>query len=341
MSVNDPQPMSWPPKNRHFATPNGEGNMDNSGLPIVKLDELDLELVKELELNPRQSVRDLATKLRVSHATVHKRFRWLVDEGMIKFGAVCDQAALGFQVSVVVALHTRSGKAHVVANELAHNSSIMFVYLTSGRYDIIVSAVFCNRQEVLIFLDQQLSRIPDVINAETMMVLKFKKRSWMYLRGETVGYQEAARSVDQSELSLIRELELNPRASIPHLVKKTGMSRPSVTSKLQALLNDNILKVVTVADPLRFGFGVEAMILMRVELGSISSVADTFTADRRISKILILAGRFNIVLRVMFENVTEMSHFLTMELGSIPSIVEKETMIHVAHPKRVFSLPDR
>ncbi|MFA4836076.1 MAG: winged helix-turn-helix transcriptional regulator [Dehalococcoidia bacterium] len=339
MAQNNLRSMSLAREDSPFARPTDTSGMNNEGHPTNTLSELDLELVKELEFNARQSIRDLAKKLGASHATVHRRFRRLVKTGMIEFAAVSDSTALGFKISVLVGLDIRSGEAHTVANSLRHYPNVTFISLTTGRYDIMFYAVFRNQHEVLDFLDRKLSHIPGILTAEDMVVLELKKRSWMYLRGETVGYPETTqRSIDQSTLDLIKELELNPRESIANLARKTRMSSISVTRKLQALLDDNILKIVTVIDPFQFGFGVHTMILVRAQLGAINSVADILVTNTRIPKLLITTGPFNIAFWAMFQNLTEMSYFLTMEIGNIPGIIDYETLIQVEHLKRASQL---
>ncbi|MDD5095859.1 MAG: AsnC family transcriptional regulator, partial [Dehalococcoidia bacterium] len=49
------------------------------------LDELDLMLIRELEVDARRSAKELAAKLGTSHTTVQRRLRYLLDEGVISF----------------------------------------------------------------------------------------------------------------------------------------------------------------------------------------------------------------------------------------------------------------
>ncbi|MFA4837723.1 MAG: AsnC family transcriptional regulator, partial [Dehalococcoidia bacterium] len=221
------------------------------------LDELDRALIRELQVNARQTTRSLAATLGVSATTVSNRVRGMMNDRVITFCAYVDPATLGFQVRVLLGLEIAPGKSADVAKELLRSKNVQTLSATTGRYDILVYALFHDNQELLNWITGELGSNKGVISVEEMTILKAVKTLYGYLRGER-GVQEdiMPQRLDESALRLIKELELNPTESIGDLGKKTGMNRWMTARKLRTLLDEKVLKVVTIVDPRALGLGV-------------------------------------------------------------------------------------
>jgi len=296
-------------------------------------------LVKELEIDARQSHLELAAKLETSPTTVRRRLQRLLDEGIITIIAMTDPIAFGFQTRAHIGLNVRPGKVDAVVEYLKSYRSVRVIRILTGRYDVFLSVIFRSSQEMLTFANQELGRIPDLVDYETMLILQRAKGSWTYLNDSTGMVTEAIpQSLDESSLKLIAELELHPRESITNLGHKLGMNRKSVSRRLQALLNENIVRVVSITNPSAFGFGVHAAILVKVYPGKITDVVEALVADTRIHLVTIITGNFDLFLAAAFQDAGQMADFLRNDLGNIDGVMTHETMLQVALPKRSFAL---
>ncbi|MFA4836732.1 MAG: Lrp/AsnC family transcriptional regulator [Dehalococcoidia bacterium] len=314
--------------------------MDSKAIsPRIDLDELDLMLARELEVDARQTARNLAANLGVSLTTISNRIRKMVNAGAISFYAISDPRSFGFSIEAVLGLKATPGKSASVANNLASFKNAQAISLTTGRYDIVVYAIFRDNQDLLDWISGELSHVANVTAAEWITLLKTVKRSFMYLGGETTLREEIApRCLDEPELKLVEQLELSPRESIGVLAKKIGVSRPTAAGKLKKLLNENVVKVVSIVDPPAFGFAVSVFIFVRVHFDRIVPIAETLAADRRIKHVGINLGRIDLSLHAVFRDLEEMSHFLTDELGNIPGVINHETLIEVGPSYLSFRL---
>ncbi|MDD5093173.1 MAG: Lrp/AsnC family transcriptional regulator [Dehalococcoidia bacterium] len=307
--------------------------------PAEKIDELDLMLVRELEVNARQSNAELGAKLGISPPSVRRRMQRLIDAEMISIVAIPDWLALGFPLMAVIGINTRPGKANNVADYLRELPSARAVIATTGRYQVFLPATFCNLQELLLFMTQEMGSNPDVDGFETMIVLKMVKDSWRYLKGEETGPREAnLRKLDPHERRLIREITLQPRASIIDLSKKLGLSRLSVGRKLQALFDDNILHVVSVANPLALGFDVQVAILVKVQPGAIIALSDRLLPDKRVNHLAITAGSFQLLILAIFPNANDLSYFIRNDLRGSAGVLDTETVFYMPGAKCPFGL---
>ena len=308
-------------------------------ISVPEIDDLDVQLVKELEIDSRQSNLELASTLGISEATVRRRIRRLLESRAITIAAISDAQAMGFQTRVLVGIKTSPGESDNVSNTLNKLPNVRTIMQTTGRFDIVISAFFQNPQELLDFISNQLGNIPNLKTAEEMLILKIQKTSWRYLRGKTSATREAIpRHLDELELRMIRELEANPRESVINLSRKLGINRIVIGRKLQELLNEKIVGVVSIINPQAFGFAVQAIIFVTVHPGKVESVADILVRYERVAHLALVTGRYNIFLWGIFRNMQDLSEFIRKELGSIPGIVDHETMIQVALSKQSFEL---
>lgn len=294
------------------------------------LDELDLLLITHLEVDARQTTRELSAKLGVSATTISKRIRKLADSGVIRFSSFIDPMAVGLRVKAFFGLNVTPGKSSDAAQHLALQKRIVWFNATTGRYDMMMYAVFRDNQETLDWLVNELSAVPGVIGAEEMTVLKTVKSHYHLLGDESGSSPEVTtQAVDEVELKLIRELELSPRESICSLAKKVSVSRWIAARKLTTLFDKKFTKVFAVVDPRSLGLVMLACIFVRTRLDGITSVAQTLAENQRIGAVSVVTGHFNIIANAAFLDMDEMSRFVTRDLGSIPGVLDHETLIMV------------
>ncbi|MFA4837348.1 MAG: Lrp/AsnC family transcriptional regulator [Dehalococcoidia bacterium] len=296
----------------------------------MDLDELDRMLIRELEVDARQSTRDLGRKLDVSATTISNRLRRMSDKGIIAFAAVTDPGTMGFHVQVFIGLTVGPGKSAEVTQHLIPCRSIQWLTASTGRYDMVAYALFRSFKEMLDWMTNDLGTMGAVINADEMIVLRRVRSLYGHSNAECQGPGEVTGPcLDELDLNLIGELELNPRESIGVLAKKIGAS-PWVTSrKLKMLQAEKITQIVSIIDPRARGVLVRTLTLVRTHLDAIVPVTQTLAANPRIVYVGVIAGPYNIIVAAYFRNVDEMSHFLSHELGGLPGVTGYETMVMI------------
>lgn len=309
-------------------------NPDTSAM--LELDELDLMLARELELDARQTNVALAGKLNTSQMTVKRRLQRLQDRGIITFATITN---MPFRIGAMIGLNVNPGKAGEVAEHLRTYRNIQRIIMTTGRYDIILSMTFSKFKGMIDFFDGDLSHVPHLISAEKTIVMDATKISWRYLNDDTdVSRQPRLRDFDELDLKLIRELEVSPRASIKDLGDKLGVNRKLVGRRLQSLLSDNIIQVVSIARPSFFGLNVPVFIFVKVRPGKVKSVASSLVAERSVRHICVITGPFELFVHAIFRDLEQLSDFLMNHLGCYEGVVSHETLIQVGFAKRSYSV---
>ncbi len=96
----------------------------------MKIDNLDIEILKHLQDDARLSFRKLGRKLNISHTTIFTRAERLVKKGVIKnFSAVLHPHELGLQLGFVF-IKAPPSKSKNVASSLSEFDEVRKVFRT-------------------------------------------------------------------------------------------------------------------------------------------------------------------------------------------------------------------
>lgn len=141
----------------------------------MPLDKLDKELIDLLQADGRASNIELARKTGVSEGTIRRRFRALVDEGIIRVAALPDPAKLGKATAALVGLQVDPAQVDPAAEQLAQLADVQYVSITTGAYDIFVWVAVASPEDLSAFLRARVGSIPGVRRTETFVNLAIKK----------------------------------------------------------------------------------------------------------------------------------------------------------------------
>lgn len=111
----------------------------------MKLDHIDIQLLRELQSDSAQSQRDLADKVGLSQNACWRRIRLLQERGIIRgYTVQLDKQALDRGLVVFAMIRTRSHSAQWLASFRTHVNSIPDIvdfYRIGGDYDYMLKIV--------------------------------------------------------------------------------------------------------------------------------------------------------------------------------------------------------
>jgi Lrp/AsnC family transcriptional regulator for asnA, asnC and gidA len=142
---------------------------------MTKIDDIDLNIIKQLQYDGRRSFREIAEKLKVAEGTVYNRVSKLRDQGVLRnFIADVDYAKLGYDLTAVIGVIVKGGHLPEIEGKIAKERNVTAVYDVTGEYDAIVVAKFRNRDE-LNKLVKGLTALENVDRTYTMVALNVVK----------------------------------------------------------------------------------------------------------------------------------------------------------------------
>ncbi len=111
----------------------------------VKLDQINLSILKALQDDPLQSQRDLAEKVGLSQNACWRRLKLLQDSGLIEGQRLkLNRAGLGLNLVVFTMIRTRSHSADWLKRFRSHVASIPEIsdfYRIGGDYDYLLKII--------------------------------------------------------------------------------------------------------------------------------------------------------------------------------------------------------
>jgi len=294
------------------------------------LDELDLRLIEELERDGRQSVSELAGRLRLSWSTIADRLERLQQEKVIRFLTLVDPRAIGHTKQVLVAINAPPSQIDSVARRLADIREVYHVSIHTGRYDIFASVSLPDAVDLWGFVSTSLAPIKDITRAETMVSLKVAKFSLSLLANRSIsagGSGPLQRSLDDLDYRLLGQLRANPRSAFTSLAASAGCSKATARRRIERLIDDEVLQVIAVADPIRLGYSIRANIGLGVRPGMIDQAASALAASPDTHHIVITTGSFDLLCTTFLKTQEDLSRFVREYLGTVPGVVSHEVMI--------------
>jgi Lrp/AsnC family transcriptional regulator, regulator for asnA, asnC and gidA len=141
--------------------------------------------------------------------------------------------------------------------------------------------------------------------------------------------------LDDQSKEIIALLQQDGRMSYATIAKQVGLSEAAVRHRAQRLMEQGVMQIVAVTDPLQLGFAWEVMIGVRVT-GNVKAVADELGEIDAIDFIVLTGGKFDIVLEVVAESDQKLIT-LTDKIRGIPGVVGCETLVYLSTRKQAYS----
>ncbi len=141
------------------------------------LDDLDLEILRLLQVNARLSYRKIAERLGVSPATVLVRLRKLRRKGIVKgFTVEIDPYKLGYQSLAYMLIRVDPRKIRKVIARLLKEPYIVEIYEVTGDYHLLIKLWARNPSDLANIIDR-IRLVDGVRDTNTLYVLKINKES--------------------------------------------------------------------------------------------------------------------------------------------------------------------
>lgn len=146
-----------------------------SRLNRPQLDEVSKKIIEQLQKDGRKSYAEIGKVVGLSEAAVRQRVQKLTESGVMQIVAVTDPLRLGFSRQAMIGIKC-TGDVSEIAEALSQISSIDYVVLTAGSFDIMVEVVCEDDDHLIALLNQRIRNIPGVVSSETFVYLKLRKQ---------------------------------------------------------------------------------------------------------------------------------------------------------------------
>jgi Lrp/AsnC family transcriptional regulator for asnA, asnC and gidA len=142
------------------------------------------------------------------------------------------------------------------------------------------------------------------------------------------------RSLDIVDRGIIEALQSNGRESFRAIATKLGVAEATVRARYARLVEDDVLQVIGITNPLGLGFEAQALLGVNTA-GASEPVADELSSWSESSYVVIAAGRFDVLVEVLCVDRRHLLE-LTNRIRAIPGVVSTETFPYLQLAKQVY-----
>ncbi len=143
------------------------------------------------------------------------------------------------------------------------------------------------------------------------------------------------RSLDRVDKEIIEALQANGRESFRRIAERAGVAEATVRAHYGRLVEDEILQVTGVTNPLGLGFDAQALVGVRTA-GPPDPIADSIASWAEASYVVIAAGRFDILVELVCEDRRHLLE-LTNRIRGIDGVLSTETFPYLQLVKQVYA----
>ena len=146
--------------------------------------------------------------------------------------------------------------------------------------------------------------------------------------------------IDATAKAIIEQLQADGRRSYAANGQAVGLSEAAVRQRIQKLLDNDVMQIVAVTDPMQLGFARQAMITIAAR-GDIEAIADQLAAIDEVDYIVITAGSFDIIVEVVVEDDEHLLRLVNGRIRAIDGVIRTETHMYLKLVKQTYNWGSR
>jgi len=143
-------------------------------------------------------------------------------------------------------------------------------------------------------------------------------------------------SLDDVSKAIIEQLQTDGRTSYATIAKSVGLSDAAVRVRVQRLLENDVMQIVAVTDPLQLGFTRQAMIGIKAD-GDTQLVAKRLADMDEVTYVVTTAGSFDLIIEVVCEDDDELLDLVSRRIRLLPGVVSTETFVYLKLNKQHYN----
>lgn len=148
---------------------------------MYQFDHIDLKLIEELQMDSKQSIKQLAAKINLSITPTHERIKRMEANGVIeKYVAIVKPETLGKSLIVycqITLVKHQEMFLKEFENYVADIDEIVEVSYIAGAYDFLLKIILNDMSDYQNFVMKKISQLDIISNIQSSFVIKQTKHT--------------------------------------------------------------------------------------------------------------------------------------------------------------------
>ncbi|MBW4717138.1 Lrp/AsnC family transcriptional regulator [Saccharothrix obliqua] len=311
------------------------------------LDDVDLDIIAALQLDPRAAFDRVAEVLGTTGRTVARRVDRMTEAGVLRFVCEVHRSLVSEGTRVHSWIRTEPRLIHQVAETLTAMPEVVFCCTTADSAGVYCTAV-PGRGERAAFLTSRLPAVPGILATRSEIELRVvrKASSWRLPRltaGQRAAlarpvpdFAQRARPLSEEERTAVALLRDDARLAYADLARALGMTQPRARRLVLNLLDEGLLQPRVDVEPGALGYRTEAIIGLRTQFGHATAVAEALTRYGGTRYLARVAGTSSLLCQAVFQDELALADFLDDQLSGVDAVVHAEVSMILKVAKRLW-----
>ena len=153
---------------------------------MVKVDDLDLQILSELSNDASISVPRLSKKINENSSVVYSRIKRLVKRKLIqRFTIDVNDAELGYEVKALTGINIDTKQRDNVIEQLFKIEGVREVAEVTGRFDILVTMYSRSLDQMHKIVSEKIGRVEGIQSSESFIEMKSRTKAMPYMPSNT------------------------------------------------------------------------------------------------------------------------------------------------------------
>lgn len=141
--------------------------------------------------------------------------------------------------------------------------------------------------------------------------------------------------MDEVSTKIIKAFETQGYLKTATLATQLGIGERTVRRRVHVLINNGLVKVITLTNPILLGYNYWARVGVKTKIGFLHDVTIHLTKHPSICFLSESVGRFDLISGAAFKSIDQLAYFANLELPKIQGIQSAE-VFPLVWPRKYF-----
>jgi Lrp/AsnC family transcriptional regulator for asnA, asnC and gidA len=147
---------------------------------------------------------------------------------------------------------------------------------------------------------------------------------------------QVPRPIDRVDAEIIKLLQKDGRIPNTEIARLVGVSEATVRGRLNRLIEDGVIQIVAVSNPLMLGFNMVGSIRIFVEVKKMDAIIEALKKLKPLWHIVQSTGDASIDTEFIVKSQTDLNELIFERINRIDGVLRTETSLFLKYVKRQY-----
>jgi Lrp/AsnC family transcriptional regulator for asnA, asnC and gidA len=133
--------------------------------------------------------------------------------------------------------------------------------------------------------------------------------------------------LDRLDRGIIAALQVDGRRAYSRIAAEVGVSESVIRYRVRRLEDAGILRIVGIADPMRMGFGLMALVGVKATVGRLDDICAQLERLSAVTHLVVTTGGFDVFVEVLCRDTAHFAEVLTERIGMIDGVTDTQSFL--------------